>query len=114
MRQNLTLAPQNIRVTQRSGQAKLTRILSQQRGSGGVSKPLAILRPVGRSVPDDADHPPVPSSSLSGWGRLAVPGRELRSEDLEHLTDHAALTRGLARSYGDSSLPAPGELTVVA
>jgi decaprenylphospho-beta-D-ribofuranose 2-oxidase len=73
---------------------------------------LAILPSIGRSSPDD--YPPVPSSSLSGWGRLAVPGRELRSEDLERLTDHAVLTRGLARSYGDSSLPAPGQTTVVA
>jgi len=56
----------------------------------------------------------VPTSLLSGWGRLAVPGRELRSEDLERLTDHAVLTRGLARSYGDSSLPPPDAPTVVA
>jgi FAD/FMN-containing dehydrogenase len=56
----------------------------------------------------------VPTSLLSGWGRLAVPGRELRSEDLERLTDHAVLTRGLARSYGDSSLPPPDAPTVIA
>lgn len=53
-------------------------------------------------------------SSLSGWGRLPVPGRELRSEDLDRLTRDAVLTRGLARSYGDSSLPPPGSPTVVA
>ncbi len=57
---------------------------------------------------------PAPLSTLSGWGQLSVPGRELRSEDLEALTEHAVLTRGLARSYGDSSLPPPGETTVVA
>src|SRR5260370_38298896 len=51
---------------------------------------------------------------LSGWGRLSVPGRELRSENLERLTRDAVLTRGLARSYGDSSLPPPSSPTVVA
>jgi decaprenylphospho-beta-D-ribofuranose 2-oxidase len=50
--------------------------------------------------------------SLSGWGRLSVPGQELRSEDLDRLTRDAVLTRGLGRSYGDSSLP-PGSRPVV-
>lgn len=36
-----------------------------------------------------------------------MPGRELRSEDLEALTREAVLTRGLGRSYGDASLPPP-------
>jgi decaprenylphospho-beta-D-ribofuranose 2-oxidase len=45
--------------------------------------------------------------TLSGWGRLSVPGREVRSEDLERITAGAVLTRGLGRSYGDSSLPPP-------
>ena len=53
-------------------------------------------------------------SSLSGWGRIAVPGQERRSEDLDHLTRDAVLTRGLARSYGDSSLPPPGHRVVAA
>jgi FAD/FMN-containing dehydrogenase len=44
---------------------------------------------------------------LSGWGLLGVPGRELRSEDLERLSAGAVLMRGLGRSYGDASLPAP-------
>src|SRR5580765_4146686 len=44
---------------------------------------------------------------LSGWGGLSVPGIERRSEDLEAITRDVALTRGLARSYGDSSLPPP-------
>lgn len=43
---------------------------------------------------------------LSGWGRLAVPGREVVSENLEVVTRGAVLSRGLGRSYGDSSLPA--------
>jgi decaprenylphospho-beta-D-ribofuranose 2-oxidase len=44
--------------------------------------------------------------ALSGWGRTFVPGREVRSEDLETVTRDVALTRGLGRSYGDASLPA--------
>lgn len=49
---------------------------------------------------------------LSGWGRIPVPGREVRSEDLEALTEDAVLCRGLGRSYGDSSLPPPGHPVV--
>jgi decaprenylphospho-beta-D-ribofuranose 2-oxidase len=45
---------------------------------------------------------------LHGWGRAPrVRGRELRSEDLEAITAGVPLSRGLGRSYGDSSLPAP-------
>jgi FAD/FMN-containing dehydrogenase len=43
---------------------------------------------------------------LEGWGRLPVPGREELSTDLERVTKGAVLSRGLGRSYGDSSLPA--------
>jgi decaprenylphospho-beta-D-ribofuranose 2-oxidase len=43
---------------------------------------------------------------LSGWGRTTAPGREIRSEHLESITRDATLSRGLGRSYGDSSLPA--------
>ncbi len=46
--------------------------------------------------------------TVSGWGRLAVPGVELRSEDLASLTRDVPLSRGLGRSYGDASLPPPG------
>jgi decaprenylphospho-beta-D-ribofuranose 2-oxidase len=49
---------------------------------------------------------------LSGWGRVPVPGREVRSEDLEALTVDAVLCRGLGRSYGDSSLPPPSHPVV--
>ncbi len=48
----------------------------------------------------------VAGSTLAGWGRLPVPGRELLGEALEPLTRGAVLSRGLGRSYGDSSLPA--------
>jgi FAD/FMN-containing dehydrogenase len=44
---------------------------------------------------------------VTGWGGMAVAGREIRSENLPCLTKDVALTRGLARSYGDSSLPPP-------
>ena len=44
---------------------------------------------------------------LTGWGRIPGHGRELVSEDLERLTEHAVLSRGLGRSYGDSALPPP-------
>src|SRR4029077_20028952 len=61
-----------------------------------------------------AFHRRMRESPLSGWGRLSVPGQELQSEDLDRLTRDAVLTRGLARSYGDSSLPPPTHPTVVA
>jgi FAD/FMN-containing dehydrogenase len=54
------------------------------------------------------------AAMLSGWGRVGVPGREVRSEDLRAITRSAVLTRGLGRSYGDSSLPPPGESWVAA
>lgn len=50
--------------------------------------------------------PPSPPETLSGWGRRTVPGREVQSEDLRRITAGVSLTRGLGRSYGDSSLPA--------
>jgi FAD/FMN-containing dehydrogenase len=52
--------------------------------------------------------------SLSAWGRLSVPGRELLTENLEVATRGAVLSRGLGRSYGDSSLPANANDKVVA
>jgi len=44
--------------------------------------------------------------TLSAWGRLPMPGREVLCEDLEAATVGAALCRGMGRSYGDSSLAA--------
>lgn len=54
---------------------------------------------------------PVPT--LSGWGRIPAPGREVVTEYLETATRGAVLSRGLGRSYGDSSLPARPEDKVV-
>jgi FAD/FMN-containing dehydrogenase len=55
-----------------------------------------------------------PTSRLAGWGRVpVVPGREVRSENLLSVVNGQPLTRGLGRSYGDSSLPAAGDLEVI-
>lgn len=43
---------------------------------------------------------------------MPVPGREQRSEDFERLTEHAVLSRGLGRAYGDAALPPPSEPVV--
>ncbi|MDC3961654.1 FAD-binding oxidoreductase [Polyangium jinanense] len=50
---------------------------------------------------------------LSAWGRLALPGVELLGENLESLSRGTTLSRGMGRSYGDSSLPARGTDRVV-
>lgn len=43
---------------------------------------------------------------LSGWGNYpVVQAYERRAENLERITEGVILTRGLGRSYGDSSLP---------
>jgi len=47
-----------------------------------------------------------PGPTLAAWGRLPKPGSELVTEDLLRATVGANLSRGLGRSYGDSSLPA--------
>lgn len=52
-------------------------------------------------------------ATISGWGRIPVPGREELSEDLEQLSEAAVLSRGLGRSYGDSACP-PADRPVVA
>lgn len=44
---------------------------------------------------------------LPVWGRVGTEGQETRHENLESLSRGAVLSRGLGRSYGDSSLP-PG------
>ncbi len=50
---------------------------------------------------------------LSGWGRYpVVEGAEQLSEDLSTACRGAALSRGLARSYGDASLPASPDAVV--
>jgi len=51
--------------------------------------------------------------TLAGWGRLAVAGRETTTESFSADTRGAVLSRGLGRSYGDSSLPAAPDDKVV-
>lgn len=51
---------------------------------------------------------------LAAWGRLSVPGTELLGENLESLTPDTVLSRGMGRSYGDSSLPAHAGDKIVA
>ena len=65
--------------------------------------------------PDNAGgESAAPLTTLAGWGRYPiVRGHELLGEDLEQLSAGAALTRGLGRSYGDASLPASVNDTVV-
>ena len=47
------------------------------------------------------------AAKLAGWGRYPVlDGLVVKSEDLVSATAAATLSRGLGRSYGDSSLPA--------
>lgn len=45
--------------------------------------------------------------TLAGWGRRAVAASEVFATDLERASKGAVLSRGLGRSYGDSSLPPP-------
>ncbi len=45
-------------------------------------------------------------STIAAWGRVTMPGIEFLSENLESMTRGTVLSRGLGRSYGDSSLPA--------
>jgi decaprenylphospho-beta-D-ribofuranose 2-oxidase len=55
----------------------------------------------------------VNSTMIEGWGRLRAPGKERVGENLLALSSGASLSRGLGRSYGDSSLPAsPDDLLV--
>ncbi|MCC7043001.1 MAG: FAD-binding oxidoreductase [Acidobacteria bacterium] len=53
-----------------------------------------------------------PIAHIAGWGGTSVVGTERRSEDLWTLTCDVPLSRGLGRSYGDSSLPPVSEPVV--
>jgi len=46
---------------------------------------------------------------VEGWGRHGRHAIEVRSEDLARITTQVPLTRGMGRSYGDSSLPPAGQ-----
>jgi decaprenylphospho-beta-D-ribofuranose 2-oxidase len=66
-----------------------------------------------QSLPKLHDNAAPPETMLSGWGGMSLPGRELAGESLESITAGARLSRGLGRSYGDSSLPAQASDVVV-
>jgi len=51
-------------------------------------------------------------SIITSWGGVTLSGCERLSENLEEITRRASLSRGLGRSYGDSSLPASSVATV--
>jgi decaprenylphospho-beta-D-ribofuranose 2-oxidase len=57
-------------------------------------------------------RPAEPTVHIAGWGGTSVVGTERRSEDLKALTLDVPLSRGLGRSYGDSSLPPVNEPVV--
>ena len=58
------------------------------------------------------EHPRL--RELAGWGRYPIiEGCEREGEELEALTPGAVLSRGLGRSYGDSSLPPSDKRPVV-
>ncbi|WP_146646878.1 FAD-binding oxidoreductase [Labilithrix luteola] len=59
-----------------------------------------------RYAPTPLAIPAPKQPMLTGWGRLPAPGAEILTENLERSTQGAVLSRGLGRSYGDSSLPA--------
>ena len=70
--------------------------------------------PGAANQPDAVATSPTPDPQLAGWGRVFGPGRAVASDDLLRSSQGATLLRGLGRSYGDSALPAPGSLDVVA
>ena len=79
---------------------KVVAALPSSRADAGVDE-------AGAPSPSVEQDPPL--TELSGWGGYPrVCSRERRSEDLERITRGAVLTRGLGRSYGDSSLPPSG------
>lgn len=53
------------------------------------------------------------SVPISGWGRYpVVEAPVLAGEDLAGITQHAVLSRGLGRAYGDAALPLDGPVAV--
>ena len=78
-----------------------------------TADPLVAIPAQAASAAASASRPLPPLTELEGWGRQHVPGRERLGENLVSLTAGAALSRGLGRSYGDSSLPASASDVVV-
>jgi decaprenylphospho-beta-D-ribofuranose 2-oxidase len=76
-----------------------------------MNAPMAAAEPNPPSSPSSPGEPGARAAEqLSGWGRTFVPGYEARDTRLERAAPGAVLSRGLGRSYGDSSLPPEGAL----
>ena len=68
--------------------------------------------PTAASPPSDT-NPAHGSEKVSSWGSQVAEGRIRRGENLSRLAAGANLSRGLGRSYGDSSLPSAPSQAVV-
>lgn len=77
-----------------------------------LQNPMSTLSNIQTRVATEAVALPE-GPTLTGWGRVPAAGTEVVSEDLERTTRGAVLSRGLGRSYGDSSLPAEASDKVV-
>ncbi len=87
----------------------MTPVVERLAKSALGNEPARDATAVTASAPDAE----LPLTELAGWGYYPrVQGCELRADDLERITRDAVLTRGLGRSYGDSSLPPPGRHVV--
>ena len=53
--------------------------------------------------------PSVGLKEIAGWGNVGLSAREHFGTDLEQLSQQVVLSRGMGRSYGDSSLPPSGQ-----
>lgn len=85
--------------------------------NSAFSPPTVVRLPTLAHRLQPPSMPPIPRTTnaerISGWGRIFLPGRESRSDDLERASRDASLFRGLGRSYGDASLPAPSRHEVL-
>lgn len=69
--------------------------VDSQHGHGSTATLAASFSPPAKLSPNQ----------LCGWGRLPQPGYEVFDENLARGSLEVPLSRGLGRSYGDSSLP---------
>ena len=69
--------------------------------------PAPAPEAVSESTPRPREVPaaPAPTHPIAGWGNVPVMGREHFGTDLERVSRDVVLSRGMGRSYGDSSLP---------
>ena len=67
--------------------------------------PTASVRTLKPERTAASPAPLPPPRPVAGWGNVPVMAREHFGTDLARLSPHVALSRGMGRSYGDSSLP---------